>query len=122
MLALSSKHFLTNTAKCIYSRPHIDRCKNLPIELSENKISFYLMFSSLNRTEIGRLGQAAFAEVHRNRSSSQLQYVASMKQKKQNCLVDACCAAGKLTRPTKSSRLRITFTKTSPQQTDPPAR
>jgi hypothetical protein len=120
MLAFSSNHSRTNTAESICSFTHIDRCKNLPTETTENEISFFLMSSYLgNRKEIARLGQAALAEVHGSRFDLRPRHLGSMKQR---CFVDSCSAAGKLTRPTKSSRLRISFTKTSPQQTDPPVR
>ena len=118
-LGFSSKRSRADLAEFFSSRPLIDRCKNLAAGTKRREISFFLMFSCVTRIERSRFGHAALAEVSGNRFGYRLQHVSSTKQ---TCFAEACTAAGKLTRPTKSQRLRITFTKTSPQQTDPPTR
>jgi len=119
MLAHSSNHSRTGNSERYSIPPHIDRCRNLPVQAGQMKNIFCLNFSAVIGTKSSRFAQAAPAEVSSNRHHFRLLHVAASRRNR--CVVTRS-VAGKLTRPAKSRGQRITFTKTSPQQTDPPAR
>src|ERR1700688_1453616 len=120
MLDFSGHHSRENISKCFAALPHINRWGNLPSGLENRQIPFPLQLSSVTFTRTSRIGRAASADVSSDRFRFPLQNFAFSTR--QTYLIDTCSAAGRLTRPTKLRGLRITFTKTSPQQTDPPAR
>lgn len=119
-LALSSDHMRTSNPERSSISPHIDRCRNLPVKTGQIRINSCSNVSAVICTKSSRFGPAVPAEVSGCRSGFQLLQVASASRR--NCFVVSFPAAGRLTRPTKSRGLRISFTKTSPQQTDPPGK
>jgi len=102
---------------------HIDRCKNSPSAEARQQNYCCISHSSQEfRTGASRVrqSQATSAELFPDRSGFSTVQAAS--ESRRSRYADSISAAGMLTRPVRSRGPRISFTKTSPQQTDPPAR